>query len=216
MGRTLIKVLIIILLIHALAGMGLLAYGLATGRFAPDRVKQYLATWRGQELVPPPPESVVEEERESPRAAVARIAAAEGEQEMLTRELQMRLERLRTMALTVASAQNKVEKERQQLAQLQDEFSQANQQAQDLARAAGFQKALKSYSNMKPKLVKEDFMRMADQEAVRYLSAMKPDVATAILEKFKTDSEQEKRLRLIRLLEVPPEPDPTEPLAQNQ
>ena len=128
----------------------------------------------------------------------------------------MRLERLRTMSLTVAAAQNKVEKERLQLAQLEAEFTQTNQQARDHARAAGFQKALKSYSNMKPKLVKDDFMRMTDAEAVRYLAAMKPDVATAILEKFKTTSEQQTRLRLIRLLENPQEPDPAEPLANNQ
>ena len=55
---------------------------------------------------------------------------------------------------------------------------------------------------MKPKLVKEDFMQMSDTEMVRYISEMKSDVATKVLEQFKTPEEQLKRQGVMKLLET--------------
>jgi len=42
---------------------------------------------------------------------------------------------------------------------------------------------------------------MSDDEVVRYLSNMKPDVVTQILDRFRTPEEMDKRLKLMRLLE---------------
>lgn len=218
MAKTLVTTLLVILVAHALAALGLLGYGWATGRFTAERMAQYRATWRGEKLVPPVEEKVVQQREESPRAAGVRIAAAENEREMMTRELELLRQQLVNMTDTVNAAQKRIQKERAQLERAQQEF--AAKLAQERARAQdeGFRKALEDYSRMNPKYVKDDFMHLPDEDAVRFLGAMKPDVATAILERFKTPEEQQKRLRLMNLLrmQVRNTPQPSEPVALNQ
>lgn len=198
MAKTIIFVL---LMAHVLALVGLLGYGVATGRLDSEKMEQYLATWRGEKLVPFVEEEVVELAKESPQEASSRIKKAQVEHEFLNRELQRQVQLVRNMQVTVDVAQSKLKKDleilKKQRLQLDTEYA----KQKEAAKNEGFLKALKNYSAMKPKLVMNDFMKMNEKEAVRYLGRMKTDIATAILNQFKTPAQQAKRLRLMQLLE---------------
>lgn len=188
---------------HAIAGMAVLGYGLATGRFGPDQIEQYVATWRGEKLVPPVEEVQVEEKKESPRAVSARIAEAEIEREISVREVQMHYELLRKLQITIKATQAKVDKESERLQVASKQFDERLKRQQEQATDEGFKMALSIYSKMDARLVKEDLMTMTNTEAVRYLSAMKSGLASDILSEFKgDDAERQKRVRLVQLLET--------------
>ena len=191
-----------------MALVGILGYGAATGRLDRDKMEQYLATWRGEKLVPPPIEEIVEVEDESPQEASARILSDQIEREVLNREMQLYAQLLRDKEVSIAATQAKLEKDLKKLQAKNSEFNDRVIQHNKMAQEEGFQKALKSYSLMNPKLVKEDFMKMDDADVIRYLAEMKPDNATAILEKFKTPDEQIKRCRMMKLLELYGKIDP--------
>jgi hypothetical protein len=194
--------LVIFLLADFLALLGFLGYGMATGRLGTDQRAQYLATWHGEKLVPPVEEEVkVQEEPETPQQASVRIAAAEIQREILSREMERHAELLRNMQDTVNVAKAKLEKDLKELEKEKQQFSMKVNQQEVTAKDEGFQKALKNYILMKPKYAKEDFMKMEEKEAIRYLAAMKPDIATKIFNQFKTTEEQEKRRQLLKLLE---------------
>ncbi len=214
MIKLIFKSLGLVLLIHVLALIGLMLYGLGTGRFSEEKIQQYLATWKGHKLVPPPPVVNEEETAESPSDATARISTNEIQKEILTREIQRQIEQMNNMKYTVDLARKKLDTDLLELKQKQESFQQTvktnNEQAQDV----GFLKTVASYSSMKPKMVKNDFMNMDDKEVVRYLSVMKQDVVTKVLNQFKTDDEQAKRVRVLRMLQEK-EPDENIQTAKN-
>lgn len=201
MVKALLTALIIVFVINSLVVMGLVGYGLTTGRFDSQSCQQYLATWRGEELVEPPEEEVVEEGKETPQEAGERIAKVELENIKLTRELQVQFQLLKDMKLTLEAAQDRFDKERKEFLVEKQAFVDEVERQDEVTRKANFKKALAIFSEMKPKSVKNDFMDMTDDEVVRYISEMKVDTAKTILEQFKTQEEQEKRLRIMRLLE---------------
>ncbi|OQA01098.1 MAG: hypothetical protein BWY71_00509 [Planctomycetes bacterium ADurb.Bin412] len=201
MKKIVLIILVILLLAHVLALAGLLGYGLATGRLGSEQRAQYLAIWRGEKLAPPVEEVKVEEEPETPQQASARIAASEIQREVQSGEMERQAELLRNMQDTIQVAKSKLEKDLKELETEKQQFSRKVSQQEEAAKDEGFQKALKNYILMKPKYAKEDFMKMEETEAVRYLAAMKPDVATRIFNQFKTAEEQEKRRQLMKLLE---------------
>jgi flagellar motility protein MotE (MotC chaperone) len=105
------------------------------------------------------------------------------------------------MKVSISAAQAKLDKDLSQLQVKRQEFDNMLAQQNAAAKEKGFLMALKSYSAMNPKLVKDDFMAMDEKEAVRYLAPMKPGAVTEILSKFKTSDEQAKRRKLVELLE---------------
>jgi len=199
--RFVLTIVTAVLVLHSLVFLGLIGFGLATGRFDAEKREQYLATWRGEKLVPPSEEAEQVVEEESPQQASARIAEAQTQREILNRELQRQLGLLRDMKITVEMAQQKLNKDLQELKAQQEAFAAKVAEQQRRAQEEGFRKALKNYSQMKPKYVVADFMKMDDTEVVRYVAAMKPDVATRILNQFRSPEEQAKRLRIMQLLE---------------
>ncbi|MBN1766795.1 MAG: hypothetical protein JW860_16190 [Sedimentisphaerales bacterium] len=201
MGKTFIIALMILFVVNSLALLGLMGYGAATGRFDQEKRQQYLATWRGEKLVSPPPEEQAKEEEEPTQETGTKILAAQLEREIINRELQLYAQQLRDKEFTITVARDKLQKDLLELQSRRDEFQDEVTQRNEKAREEGFQKALRNYSTMKAKYVKDDFMQMEDKDVVRYLTAMKPDVATAILERFKTPEEMAKRLRVMQLLE---------------
>jgi len=191
----------LILIICGLAAVGLVGYGLATGRFATEKRQQYFATWRGEILVPPAPEVEQVLDDEKAKQASERIAATEIKREIITREIQRDIELARYMQTTLAQAQNKLSGDIELLQKNQVAFTQKLDQYNRQTQQEGFQKALKNYSMMKPKSAKADFMKMDDEQVVTFLAQMKPDVATSILEQFRTPEELDKRLRVMGMLE---------------
>jgi len=201
MAKVMLVVVLTVLAAHALALLGLLGYGWATGRLGAEARAQYLATWRGEKLVAPAPVEAASPQQESPRQASRRIAVAEVQREMLSREVERDIEVARSMQATLAEGWKKYEADLQRLQQERAAFEKQVAAYNQTVQSEGFQKALKSYSQMKPKLAKDDFMAMPDDQAVQYLAQMKSDTATQIFQQFKTPQEQEKRLRLMKLLE---------------
>ena len=201
MGKMILSVLLVVLALHCLALLGFLGYGLATDRFDDEKRVQYLATWQGEKLVPPPPIEVVEVKEESPQEASSRIQAAQQEREILTREMRMFAQLLRNKEVALQDAQARLEKDLKVLRSELEQFDARVGQHKKMAQEESFRKALKNYSSMKPKYTKDDFMKMDEKDVVRYLSEMKSATATAILEQFKTPQEQDKRLKLMKMLE---------------
>ena len=188
------------MIIHLIGLVGLSVYGLATGRFAPEKREQYLATWKGEKLVPYVEEVVEEVAEESPRDASARIMEQQLNQEIVSRELQLQLDLLKNMKETLDEAQNKLQKDKTQFVSKKDDFDDKVKENQAKAKDEGFKKALATYSTMNPKYVKDDFMVMDEKEVVRYLTAMKPGVRTEVLSKFRAPEEQIKRVKLMEML----------------
>lgn len=200
MAKTFLILLISLLLIHFFALLGFLGYGAATGRFDSEKRAQYLATWRGETLVVPTEEVETVKPEEAPQQASDRIEAKEAEKEILTRQVERELELLRNMRFTLDVFQRKLDQQKLEQEKKEEAFAASLEAERLKMESEGFRKALKDYSSMKPKYVKNDLMKMEETEAVRYLSAMKPDVATRVLNQFKTADEQEKRLRLLNQL----------------
>jgi flagellar motility protein MotE (MotC chaperone) len=200
--RFILTAMVTVLVAHSLAIVGLLSYGMATGRLGPEARQQYLATWRGDKLAPPVPPVGETAPEESPQEASSRIAAAKSQQEIASRELQRQMEQLRAMKATIEMAQAKLDKDLRSLQQAQEAFAAQTAAQRQAAQDEGFQKVLARYSDMKPKYVVADFMKMDDEEVARYVAAMKTDTATTILNNFRSPPEQEKRQRVMKLLEV--------------
>jgi len=201
--------LVILLAIHSLALVGLVGYGLATDRFDEQKRAQYLATWKGEKLMPPPPEVVEEKKEETPQEASSSILAAQQEREVLTREMQLFAQLLRDREVAVQTAQDKLRKDLEVLQDEQKRFAALVAEHRQKTQQENFKKVLRNYASMRPTYVKEDFVKMEDTDVVRYLAEMKTETATAILEQFKTPEEQTKRLRLMKLLEQYGTVDPT-------
>ncbi len=201
MGKLILTILIAVLLVHSLALIGLFGYGVTTGRFDGEKREQYLATWLGERLVPEPEEIEVVEEAETPQEAGARIAAVEVQRETITREMQRDFELIRSRQTTLDMAREKLDKDILELQKDKDTFQQKVDDYNQKVQEEGFRKALKNYSQMKAKQVKDDFMQMTETDVVRYLSEMKSEVATEILGKFTTPEEQQKRLAVMKLME---------------
>ncbi len=191
----------ILLGVHILLLLGVLGYGLATGRFAENYRGQYLSTWKGEKLVPYVEEVVVEEEPESPQAANQRISKAQIDREVLTTELQRQMQLLRSMQSTLDLSRENVDKKSAKLVKDQDAYEAALESQNKAASEEGFLKALQTYSELSAKYVKDDFMQMDNKEVVRYLSAMKPAIRTEVLSRFRAPKEQARRVELIKLLE---------------
>ncbi|MBN2212150.1 MAG: hypothetical protein JW709_12200 [Sedimentisphaerales bacterium] len=198
--RLFLTILVIVLLVHSLVLLGLLGYSAVTGRLGEQQRQQYLATWRGETLVAPPEEVAETVEEESPQEAAARIAEAQMQTEILTNELQQKMATVRDMKISVELAQAQLNKDRRELQEQMDAFQKELISQKERAQSEGFQKALKNYSQMKPKYVVADFMQMDDELVAEYLGAMKSDVATKILNQFRDSEEQAKRLRVMELL----------------
>ena len=202
MTKTIFIVLLVALLLHVLGFVGLLGYGVVTGRFDAEQRAQYLATWRGEKLVPPPEEETVEEVKESPQEAATRIAEAEIGREVLTLEIQRQLERIRNMMAAVESARGNLDKQLAALHADEEKFETRRAEQGKAAREEGFAKQLQMFSRMTAKSVRSDFMKMPDEKVARLLAAMRPDTAKKILNEFKNDQEQQKRLRVMALIET--------------
>lgn len=199
--KIILKIMRGTLAVLGLAALGLLGYGLISGRLDQERRHQYAATWRGEKLVPPVVETQQTAMTESPQEASTRIAEAQIQDEIVSRELQQQMELLRDMKITVDLAQDQLTKDLKTLKTERDALVQELVVQRQKAQNEGFQKALKNYSQMKAKDVVADFMVMDDNDVVRYLSAMKSDVATKILSQFRSPAEREKRIRLMQMME---------------
>lgn len=198
--RLFLIIMVIVLVVHALALLGLVGYSAASGRLGQQQRQQYLATWRGEILAPPPEKVEVVVVEENPQEAAARIAETQTENEKLSRELERQMTQVREFKMTVELAQAQLDKDRRELEAKMEAFQQQLAFAEEKSQSEGFQKALKNYSQMKPKYVVADFMQMEDEQVAEYLAAMKADVATRVLNQFREPDEQAKRLRVMELL----------------
>ncbi|MCH9023339.1 MAG: hypothetical protein IID32_11350 [Planctomycetes bacterium] len=200
MGKLLLRVALVLILAHFFTLAGLLGYGVITGRFDGEKMEQYLATWRGEKLVAPVPVEEVAEEQEGPNEASARIASQEVEDEIFSREQQRQSQLLRNLKFTVEAARAKLQKDIRVFQVEKTAYAAQKQANEEKMKNEGFITQLKIYEKMKPKYVKNDFMQMAETDAVRFISAMKSDVAKKILEQFRTMEEEQKRQYLMKLL----------------
>ena len=198
--KLIVRILLGYVGLHVAVLVGLVVFGLLTGKFDREKLKQYKATWQGEKLVAYVPEPEVKEVKETPEDTKARIEKSLFENELKTRELEKEGLNWKNLMTMVQQARAKLEKDQAEFATKQKAFYDEVEKHNKTVKSEGFQKALKNYSTMKSKLVKDDFMEMPDDEVVRYLAEMKSDIATDILNTFKTDNEQNRRVILLRKL----------------
>jgi flagellar motility protein MotE (MotC chaperone) len=204
MIRAIVTGLLVLFGLHCFAVFGLIGYAALTGKLNKDRRELYKKVWSGQDLVQA--EESVDAEQQDDQGATAQVAQqldqAQSGKELLTLDVQRHLENLENMKRSVQAGQAKLLKDRKEYLTAMDVFEQERDRKNRAARSEGFLRELDYFSRLKPKLAKEDFMAMVDAEAARFLSAMKPDVATKILNYFRTDDEQKKRQRVMALIET--------------
>jgi hypothetical protein len=125
-----------------------------------------------------------------PKGAVDTIERQEALLEQKEIALERRYSRLK-------DAEMKLIQDREALAQKQEAFDRQLKLQKQASEDEGFAKALALYTQMAPKLAKEDFMKLDTDIVVRYLMNMPKRGSTKILQEFKTAEEQKRRQELI-------------------
>ena len=138
MVKLIFTILITVLLMHSLAILGFFGYGAATGRLDADKREQYLATWRGEKLVPEPEEKETVAEAEAPQESGARIASLEVQREIITRETQRDIQLLRSRQDTLTMEREKLAEDIQALQEREASFQKMVDEYNQKAQEEGF------------------------------------------------------------------------------
>ena len=204
MLKAIVTGLVAIVVVHLLGVIGLVGYAAVSGKLSVQRRELYKKVWDGVALVEPDEsdEPVDEATEASSEQVTEQLNQARAQKELLTLDIQRHLEDLENMKRSVQAAQNKLVKDRTEYVAAMETFESQLERQNQAAKNEGFLRELDYFSRLKPKLAKEDFMAMSDDDAARFLAAMKPDVATKILNQFRSDAEQEKRQRVMALIET--------------
>jgi flagellar motility protein MotE (MotC chaperone) len=94
-------------------------------------------------------------------------------------------------------AELKLIQDRETLLRREAEFKEQLKVRQQADQDEGFTKALMLYTQMPPKMAKDDFMKMDTDIVIRYLMNMKKQVSAKILKEFKTPDEMARRQEIL-------------------
>jgi flagellar motility protein MotE (MotC chaperone) len=214
----LFNVIVLLLALNFLAVAGGVGWLAKSGRLGKAQVAEIKAI-----LFRPPPEVVAETQPGAPdpstrpslkldallaeKAGLPVGQQAEHLRQMFdanSAELDRRQRELLALKDQVERAQRELDTGRGQLLKAEAAVNEREQEAARLASDQGFQDALKLYSSMPAKNVKQIFMTLDDETVVRFLRAMEPRTATKILKDFKAPDELSRAQRYLERLEKRP------------
>jgi len=105
-------------------------------------------------------------------------------------QLESDAQKLRGQQELLASKQNQLDMDRRLLADQKKAYEQTVAGATTQSDAAGFQKSMALFDELKPKQVKDLLVVMPADQVARYFAAMEPDRAAKIIAEFKTPEEK--------------------------
>jgi len=222
MGKAVGIALVILILLHVLAGGAGLGWLYLTDRLNGDRVRQTLAMYRptiAEAKARAEQAKQVEEQARETAIEAARLEEAAEGPITLTDRLQAEKEadeiarlRLERFQREVADLRARMENDKRLLARQKQEIEQAREDLEEQLKARkeklasdDFEKAVALIESLKPKQARDHFvylMQQGDTEvAVDYLAAMQERKAGAVLREFKEGAEQiAQRAELVRQL----------------
>ncbi len=179
----------------------------ASGKLNAERLEQIAKILRGGQLRPaaaravsmpaPAPVAVSQPTVTSVRNKVT-LEQQLGSMEILQREKRM----LADVLVRVKDGQVKLVEDRQQFEAQREALRRQVQQHDKATAEQGFSKSLALYSRMASRQVKEDFMKMKVDIAVRYLKQMPEYTARKILNEFRTSQEKARRREILEKMRM--------------
>ena len=126
-----------------------------------------------------------------PASAQERIDYLQKTLEAERLRLQSEAQKLHEEQELLVAKQNQLDLERKTLADQKRAYEQMVAGATTQSDAAGFQKSMEIFEELKPKQVKDLLMAMPADQIARYISAMEPDRAAKVIGEFKNTGEKE-------------------------
>lgn len=192
--RMLYNLIALIAITNFLIISGLLGYLVSSGRLNAESLSKIVAILRGEDLRPETTTAPVQTTQPTTqRVKPAMLENIDIEYALLEREKRVIQDRM----LRLKDAELKLLKDREAFLAEKDKFYKEMELIKKAREDEGFQKALSLYSNMPPKLVKEDFMKLDIDVVVRYLMNMPKMTASKILREFKSPEEQKRRQEIL-------------------
>ncbi len=197
--KALFNLIALIAIANLLIISGLVGYLIASGKLNADSADKIAAILRGENLIPASQASTQPATQPSQKVASTQkakpfsLASLEIQQALLDREKRLIEDRFSR----VKDAEFKLLKDREAFLQKQKEFYKQVEMFRKASKDEGFDKALALYSQMPPKLAKEDFMKLDINVVVAYLMNMPKRIAAKILKEFKTSEEQKRRQEIL-------------------
>jgi flagellar motility protein MotE (MotC chaperone) len=193
--KALYNLLAIVAIATLLIVGGLVGYLVVDGRLNSQSAELIAKVLRGESIVPaattqPAAASQPATQPSTTNSSFQAIELQLAQIERERKEISDRFARLK-------DAELKLILDREAMLRQKHDFDQQVQVQQKTSEDEGFNKALTLYTQMPPKLAKEDFMKLDTDIVVRYLMNMKKQVSAKILKEFKTPAEQEKRQQIL-------------------
>jgi hypothetical protein len=206
----------LICIVNILILLGFAGYLLGTGRLnrpkaqtIADMLRQP-ATPEGlrakvQEIMAPPTATAASQSRPAtgsapalrmgltglePATAQERIDYLQKVLEVERLRLESEAQKLHEEQELLVAKQNQLDLERKTLADQRKAYEQTIAGATTKSDAAGFQKSMELFDQLKPKQVKDLLIAMPADQVARYLAAMEPDRAAKIIAEFKSADEK--------------------------
>jgi hypothetical protein len=191
--------------------MGLVGYLMATGKLNTQSASLMAAALRGEKLVQetsanaPATQPTSRPAASKPADEHFDIDSVEMKLALLDREARL----IQDRTIRLKDAELKLIQDRKSLSQNKSSFTEQVKLQEKASEDEGFTKALTYYTQLPPKLAKEDFMKLELNVVVRYLNNMTKMQSAKILKEFKTPEEQQRRQEIIeRTLNQKVDPEP--------
>ncbi|NLE28317.1 MAG: hypothetical protein GX629_01450 [Phycisphaerae bacterium] len=203
--KTLLNLLALVAVASLLIISGLIGYLVIDGRLNSQSAEQIAKILRGESIAPvattQPEIAATTQPATQPAATNLSFQSIELQLAQIERERKEISDRYARLK----DAEMKLIMDREAMLREKNEFERQVLAQQTISKDEGFTKALTLYTQMPPKMAKEDFMKLDTDIVVRYLTHMKKQESAKILKEFKTPVEQKKRqeiLEQIRTLNV--------------
>ncbi len=198
MMKTLYNLIALIAIANLLIIGGFTAYLLISGKLNATSSEIIAAALRGEKLIP----AATTQPSTMPATQPDNSLSTDKKNSFQGIEMQLaRLERARKEIddryARLKDAEFKLIKDREYLTQREMEFQNQLKLQQQAGADEGFNKALLLYTQMPPKAVKDDFMKLDLDIVVRYLASMKKQDSAKILKEFKSPDEEKRRQEIM-------------------
>jgi len=191
--KKLYNVLALVCVVLILAMAGLAAYLVASGRLDAES-RKILGRWlRGGSLVEAAPVAKEDLADSTGRQAAGKQLAADRSREELTELLvDRRLAEVGYQQEQLAVLRKILDQQRHDLQASKDAWRRQVQAARDQTQDEAFVHQLKLFESLRAKQVRDILMDMDDEQATRFLAAMKRQTAADVMGQFKTEPQRQR------------------------
>jgi flagellar motility protein MotE (MotC chaperone) len=195
--KSLYNLLALVAIASLLIISGLIGYLVANGRLNSHAAEQIAKILRGESLVAAATTQPTTMAATQPATQPATSNSTFQSIELQLAQIERERKEIDDRYARLKDAEMKLIMDRETMLRQKKEFDQQVQSQQKTSEDEGFAKALTLYTQMPPKMAKEDFMKLDTGIVVRYLMNMKKQESAKILKEFKTPAEQQKRQEIL-------------------